>query len=62
MATEKSDKAEILVSHDAADVQQSVQAVEPHAWYQHLSEDWLATFFGLLLVILIVVGLLHSIP
>lgn len=32
------------------------------AWYASLNEDWLATLFGLLLVILLVIGLLHSIP
>jgi len=33
-----------------------------HLWYRSLNEDWLATGAGLLLVILIVIGWLHSIP
>jgi hypothetical protein len=33
-----------------------------NAWYRYLNEDWIATLFGLLLVILLVVGWLHSIP
>jgi len=39
-----------------------VEIPNKRVWYRSLSEDWLATLAGLLLVVLLVIGWLHSIP
>jgi hypothetical protein len=66
MATEeKFDDTRSGVPEEAVGTQGDAQAsvsVPNKPWYTYLSEDWLATIFGLLLVLLLVVGWLHSIP
>ncbi|GCE25171.1 hypothetical protein KDA_06550 [Dictyobacter alpinus] len=54
--------ADPTTNADATNDNGVLQARQSRNWYQYLNEDWLATLFGLLLVILLVVGLLHSIP
>jgi hypothetical protein len=66
MATERSEDIGSGASGETTRTQEDasaiIQASHNRAWYTVLNEDWLATLFGLLLVILLVVGLLHSIP
>jgi hypothetical protein len=66
MATEKSHDTESVPSEETTlapeDTSAPAQVPQKRAWYTYLNEDWVATLFGLLLVVLLVVGLLHSIP
>ncbi len=66
MTTEKSTHPDSSVSGEATLTQEgvveTVQILENSAWYKRLSEDWLATLLGLLLVLLIVVHFIHSVP
>jgi uncharacterized integral membrane protein len=66
VSTERPDDAESIAAPNAVLTQEdgnaTIQGPDHRVWYQYLNEDWLATLVGLLLVILIVVGLLHSIP
>jgi len=66
MASEKPDQlenaaiSEVAVQETAAEA--SIDVLQDRVWYKRLSEDWLATFLGLLLVLLIIVHLIHSVP
>ena len=66
MSTERSEDLqsitpdETIIEERATGV--SVPTSHNNAWYRYLNEDWLATLFGLLLVLLLIIGWLHSIP
>ncbi|HLG75502.1 MAG TPA: hypothetical protein VKX46_03765 [Ktedonobacteraceae bacterium] len=63
MAAEGSDDAGNLTPNGGQEGGRvALQVSARPAWYTFLNEDWLATLFGLLLVILLVAGLLHTIP
>ncbi|GER86507.1 hypothetical protein KDW_06690 [Dictyobacter vulcani] len=66
MTTESTDDKTTAPVDETAQVQEGTGAAihvpTQNTWYRYFNEDWLATLFGLLLVILLVVGLLHSIP
>lgn len=66
MTTGGPDDITTVAADETTQVQEGTAAAfqipQNRAWYRYVNEDWLATLFGLLLVILLVVGLLHSIP
>jgi hypothetical protein len=66
MSTERSDDLQSIKPEETIIEEKATGASglisHNNAWYRYLNEDWLATLFGLLLVILLVVGWLHSIP
>jgi hypothetical protein len=67
MATERTDGdlhsgTPVETAVAAGDAGAALHVPNNRVWYRYLSEDWLATIAGLLLVILLVVGWLHSIP
>jgi hypothetical protein len=66
MSTERSDDLQSVTPDETSIEERSTEASgfisHNNAWYRYLNEDWLATLFGLLLVLLLVVGWLHSIP
>lgn len=67
VAIERTDGTASVSSEETNQAQEGIGAAaaqisNAHAWYTYFNEDVFATLFGLLLVILLVVGWLHTIP